>query len=33
MFVSILEVVNILMPRSPIFEDLYNLKLNFRILV
>ena len=31
MFVSILEVGDILMLRSPIFEDLYSLELDFRI--
>ena len=33
MFASILEVVDILMLRSPIFEDLYSTKLDFRIFV
>ena len=31
MFMSILEVVDMLMLRSPIFEDLYSLELDFRI--
>ena len=33
MFASILEVVNILMLRSPIFEDLYSPELDFMIFV
>ena len=33
MFVSILEVVDVLMLRSPIFEDLYSAELDFRIFV
>ena len=33
MFVSILEVADISMLRSPIFEDLYSPKLDFRIFV
>ena len=33
MFGSILEVVDISMLRSPIFEDLYSPELDFRILV
>ena len=33
MFEITLEVVDILMLRSSIFEDLYSLKLDFRILV
>ena len=33
MFASILEVVDILILRSPIFEDLYSLELDFRIFV
>ena len=33
MFVSILEVVDILMLRSSIFEDLYSTELDFRIFV
>ena len=33
MFASILEVVDILMLRSPIFEDLYSPELDFRIFV
>ena len=30
---SILVVVDVLMPRSSIFEDLYSLELDFRILM
>ena len=33
MFVSILEVADILMLRSPIFEDLYSPELDLRIFV
>ena len=33
MFVSILEVADILMLRSPIFKDLYSPELGFRILL
>ena len=33
MFRSIMEVVDILMLRSPIFDDLYKLELDFNILV
>ena len=33
MFMSILEVVDILMLRSPIFEDLYSPELDIRIFV
>ena len=33
MFASILEVVDILMLRSSIFEDLYSPELDFRIFV
>ena len=33
MFKSVLEVADIWMLRSPIFEDLYSPELDFRILV